>query len=46
MQRKSPCSSMDSDKNKFYCAQSCKKDQAGEIPFIKYRDFGQEKYGK
>ena len=34
-----PCSSMDSDKNKFYCAQSCKKDQAGEIPFYKIPGF-------
>ena len=41
-----PCSSMDSDKNKFYCAQSCKKDQPVKSLFIKYRDFGQEKYGK
>ena len=41
-----PCSSMDSDKNKFYCAQSCKKDKPVKSLFIKYRDFGQEKYGK
>ena len=34
-----PCSSMDSDKNKFYCAQSCKKNQAGEIPFYKIPGF-------
>lgn len=40
-----PCSSMDSDKNKFYCAQSCKKIKPVKSLFIKYRDFGQEKYG-
>ena len=34
-----PCSSMDSEKNKFYCAQSCKKDQACEIPFYKIPGF-------
>lgn len=41
-----PCSSMDSDKISFIVRRAVKKIRPVKSLFIKYRDFGQEKYGK